>query len=122
MNVVGFVRINRNAKSGMGTDVKSFLGERVRVLEFNKEGDVLVVNNKGDALCMFDKEDVYQKFECKIYNNVICPPNLSFISLAAYHLKATQRKGGYNQVVANLVIECSLMKGKFDDTILWSKQ
>jgi hypothetical protein len=36
--------------------------------------------------------------------------------------KSQQRKGGYNGLVRNMVIEASLMKGKFHDSFLWAMQ
>ena len=39
-----------------------------------------------------------------------------------YVAKAQQRKGGYNHLLRNMVIEASLMKSKFYDSFLWQKQ
>jgi len=32
------------------------------------------------------------------------------------------RKGGYNKLLSRMVIEASLMKGKFTDNFLWQLQ
>ncbi len=71
---------------------------------------------------MFDKEDIYTSFKCGYTNGIVTPPDLSMIDEMMYLAKVQQRKGGYNQILCNIVIQASLMKGKFNDSLLWAKQ
>ena len=49
-------------------------------------------------------------------------PNLDMFNEMMYVTKAQQRKGGYNEIVRNMVIAASLMKGNFHDSFLWALQ
>jgi hypothetical protein len=71
---------------------------------------------------MFDKIDVYRSFKCGYSNGIVTPPNLEMLEQMMYVAKAQQRKGGYNGLIRNMVIEASLMKGKFHDSFLWAMQ
>lgn len=124
MDIQGYAEIKHDAKSGFSPiDIKHFLGKLCRVIEFSKhDGGVLVVDNEGQGLATFDKQDVYRSFECSRIGEVICPPNLNDCDKFIYVSKCMNRKGGYNRTVASLVIASSLMKGIFNDQILWAKQ
>jgi hypothetical protein len=122
-DIVGFATIRINATTGKGTkELDSFLGKDCRVLEFAKDGGVLVVNNKATSLCMFDKEDIYRSFKCSMLDGVVCPPNLNFIEQTLHYHKCTNRKGGYPPILMHMVIEASLAKGEYHDSFLWQKQ
>lgn len=123
MDIVGFVEIKKNATTCAGAeDPDEFIGKTCRVIEFNKEGGVLVLNPEATALAMFDKEDISRGFRCGYVNGVVTPPDMDSMSQMMYASKATTRKGGYNQLLANMVIQASLSKGEFHDSMLWAKQ
>lgn len=124
MEIVGFCRIDPNATSCNGAKNPSeFIGKICKVMEFNSEGDVLVLNPELTALAMFDKKDIAQSFECSVSGGqYICPPKLDHIAQMLYVSKCMSRKGGYNDVLANMVIGASLLKGEFTDSFLWQNQ
>ncbi len=122
MDVVGYCTINKNATTGKGTNLQSFTGKDCRVMEFDTDGGVLVINSEATEMAMFDKQDVYRKFNCKVCGDVICPPELSLIEQMMYVSKVTMRKGGYNTLLKHMVIEVSLMKGKVTDDFLFQKE
>lgn len=122
-DIVGFVHINKNATTCKGAKTPSeFIGQTCAVMEFGVDDCVLVLNPQSTALAMFDKEDVYRSFKCGYSNGIVTPPNLEMLAQMMYIAKAQQRKGGYNKLVRNMVIEASLMKGKFHDSFLWAMQ
>ncbi len=122
-DIVGFVHINKNATTCKGAkNPNEFIGQTCAVMEFGDDGCVLVLNPQGTALAMFDKEDCYRSFKCGYSNGVVTPPHLANLDQMMYVLKSQQRKGGYNWLVRNMVIESSLMKGEFHDNFLWQMQ
>lgn len=122
-DIVGFVHINKNATTCKGAKNPSeFIGQTCPVMEFGVDDCVLVLNPQSTALAMFDKEDVYRSFKCGYSNGIVTPPNLEMLEQMMYVAKAQQRKGGYNGLVRNMVIEASLMKGEFHDSFLWAMQ
>lgn len=121
--VVGFAHISNTATTCRGAENPSeFIGKVCRVLEFAVDGGVLVINNESTALATVDKEDVIRQFKCGYSNGVITPPDLDFISEAAYLYKVTHRKGGYSPILAQMIIQIGLGLGKFSDAVLWQKQ
>jgi len=122
MEVVGYCTIKKTATSGAGTEIDSFLGQDVRVMEFARDGGALVVNNKATAMAMFDKQDIYRSFECSMCGEVICPPKMSLVEQTLYVGKVMLRKGGYNNILKNMVIQASLMKGKLYDDFLFQME
>lgn len=123
MDIVGFADISKNATTCKGAlNPNDFIGQICPVYEFGFDDSVLVINRQGTALAMFDKEDIFRKFKCGYLNNIVTPPDLDFINQIAYTTKVYNRKGGYNHVLCNMVIEYSLMKGKFSDDFLWYNQ
>lgn len=122
MEVMGYCTINKNATTGMGIYLETFIGKDCRVMEFANDGGVLVVNSQASAMATFEKQDVYRKFECSVWGDVICPPKLNFVERMMYMAKVTTRKGGYNLLLKNMVIQASLMKGKFNDDFLFQKE
>jgi hypothetical protein len=123
MDIVGYATIKKDATTGRGSNnIESFLFQDCRVFEFAKDGAVLVVNPAGDELAMFEKQDVFRKFECEVVGDVICPPNLNEWDKMAYTNKVLTRKGGYNMLLKQMVIAGSLAFGKLNDNFLFAKQ
>jgi|688.fasta_scaffold134854_9 hypothetical protein len=123
MNICGFAYIKKDATTCRGGEnPKDFIGNICAVLDFGWDGCVLVLNPQSTALAMFDKEDVYQKFECGYVDGVITPPNLDMLVQAMYVMKARTRIGGYNHILRDMVIQASLIKGVFYDKFLWERQ
>lgn len=123
MDIVGFAHIDKNATTCIGAkNPNEFIGQTCAVMEFDSEGGVLCLNPQGTALAMFDKQDVYRSFECTMQADVVCPPKQDMLSNMAYVTKCMMRKGGYNKLLSRMVIQASLMKGKFTDTFLWQLQ
>jgi hypothetical protein len=121
--IVGFADIKKNATTCRGAiDPNQFIGKLCAVLEFGVDDCVLVLNPESTALAMFDKEDVYRSFKCGYVNGVVTPPNLDTINEMAYVMKVQMRKGGYNNILRNMVVEASLRKGEFCDSFLWQLQ
>lgn len=121
--IVGFAYINPNAKTCKGAiNPDEFLGKTCAVMEFGFDDCILALNPEGTALAMFDKEDVHKKFKCNYINGIVIPPDLEFIEQMIYINKIQQRKGGYNNLIRNMVIEASLLKGKFYDHFLMTKK
>lgn len=122
MDIQGYATIKRDAKTGVGPNIQTFLGQDVRVMEFASDGGVLVVNREATAAAMFDKEDVYRSFKCTVSGDVICPPGINLVEQMLYMGKVMQRKGGYNPLLKAMVIQASLAKGQFHDSFLWQCQ
>lgn len=122
METVGYATIRKEATTGVGPEINSFLGQDVRVMEFAEDGGVLVINREATAMAMFEKQDVYRSFKCTVQGDYICPPGLDFLQQMEYSARCTLRKGGYNPTLKAMVIQASLMKGKFTDSFLWAKQ
>lgn len=127
-DLVGYCVIKKDATTGNGMEPESFLGKTVRVMEFARDGGVLVVNNAATAMCMFDKEDIARSFstihsfKCGQVGDVVTPPGLNALEQMMYAAKAMARKGGYNHIVREMVIASSLHRGEFCDSVLWAKQ
>lgn len=123
MNFAGYAHIKKDAKTGVSAiPMDEFLDKICRVMEFGFDGSVMVVNAKGTGIGLFDKEDIFRKFECTFYGEYICPPNMEFIEQMAYVSKLHLRKGGYAPILRSMVIQASLATGKFHDNFLWAKQ
>jgi len=123
MDIVGFAHIDKNATTCKGAkNPNEFIGQTCAVMEFDSDGGVLCLNPEGTALAMFDKQDVYRSFECTMQSDVVCPPKQDMLSNMAYVTKCMMRKGGYNKLLSRMVIQASLMKGKFTDNFLWQLQ
>ena len=123
MGIVGFVNIKNNATTCKGAiNPNEFIGKTCAVMEFGHDDCVLVLDPKGNALAMFDKEDIDRQFKCKLVNGIVCPADLHILDQMLYIHKCQNRKGGYNNLVMNMVIQASLMKGEFTDSFLFQKQ
>ena len=123
MEVVGYADIKKDATTGTSAiPISKFIDGPCRVMEFAEDGGVLVIDREAQGLAMFDKEDVYRKFKCGFCGEVVTPPNLSLTDKIIYAGKCMTRKGGYNNLLKQMVIQASLMKGEFYDHFLWAKQ
>ena len=122
MDVVGYATIKKDAVVPSNIPISEFQGQDVRVMEFDREGGALVMNAKATGIALFDKEHIKRKFECGTVGNVLTPPGLNMIEQTLYVGKVLGRKGGYNDLLRNMVIQASLMKGKFDDRFLFAVQ
>ena len=123
MEVVGYAVIKKGATTGTShLPLEKFTSERVRVMEFAEDGGVLVLNSEGTGLAMFDKCDVHTSFKCTVEGDIVCPPDYNIMKRFEYMTLATSRKGGYNWQLKEMVIQASLMKGKFHDRFLWQQQ
>lgn len=123
MDIKGFVFINSGATTCRGAqNPEEFIGQICRIMDINDTGDVLVLNPQATAMAMFDAVDVGRNFLCTIHGKVICPPNLDILGQMGYVTQCQMRKGGYNELLANMVIAASLARGEFTDSFLWQKQ
>lgn len=125
MNIKGYCQLKNETTTGAGIaddNLDTFNGKICRIMDINDEGDVLVLNPNGSALGMFESVDVVRKFLCEHKGGIVYPPGLSPIEEMAYMSKCLSRKGGYNEVLRNMVIASSLAKGEFNDSFLWAKQ
>lgn len=123
MEVVGYALIKGDAKSGMSPiAISNFLNKPVRVLEFTRNGDVLVVDTQSTGLATFDACDIRSKFECSVMGEYIMPPGLNEIEKMIYVGKLQSRKGGWAPILKHMVIMASLHKQQYNDAFLWQKQ
>ena len=122
MEVAGYATIKKDAVGQSPLPMSEFQGQDVRVFEFAVDGGALVINRAGTGIAMFDKEHIYRKFECGVVGNVLTPPGLNMVEQTMYVGKVLSRKGGYNELLRNMVIQASLMKGKFNDQFLFAVQ
>ena len=122
MKVVGYCRIRKNPTTGVGPELNTFAGTTVRVMEFDNWGGVLAVNPQGTAMAMFERDDIETSFKCTTVGDVLMPPNLNEFEQLLYHGKVLCRKGGYNSLLKQMVIEASLHRGQFNDQFLFQKQ
>ena len=122
MEVVGYATIKKDAEVFSAIPMSEFQGQDVRVMEFDGQGGALVMNAKATGIALFDKEHIKRKFECGTVGNVLTPPGLNMIEQTLYVGKVLSRKGGYNDLLRNMVIQASLMKGEFNDSFLFAVQ
>lgn len=122
MDFVGYAEISKEAKINFVKKPNLFVGKVCRVLEFGVDS-VLVVDEGGEELAMVEYEGVKRSFKCGfVGNSAIIPPNLDTIQTLEYYCKLMSRKGGYNNLLRNMVIQLSLSKGVYSDNFLWQKQ
>ena len=112
------IRRDANCEFAMGKP-EEWRNKDCRVYEFNPAGDALVLHPEGKMMAMFDKKDICRRFECGEFGDVIMPPGLNMVEQMVYYNKATMRKGGYGTIVRAMVVQASLMKGKFNDDFLF---
>jgi hypothetical protein len=122
VDVVGYCTIKKDADGQSAISMDHFRGQDVRVMEFASDGGVLVINSEATGVAMFDKEHISRKFECGLAADVVTPPGLNLVEQTLYVGKVLSRKGGYNLILKNMVIQASLAKGKFNDGFLFAVQ
>lgn len=124
MNPVGYALIKEDfkTKNTGALDPKSFTTQPVRVMEFARDGGVLVMNPQATAIAMFDADDVRASFEATVHGDYVMPPNLELTEQFIYMNRCMTRKGGYPPILKNMVIMASLHKNHFNDSLLWQKQ
>jgi len=124
MDFVGYAKIKQNATTIITpVNINTFAGHNVRVMEFADDGGILCMNYEATGLATIDKEDILTSFKCFMFGEIPVPPNLTnMVEQGMYVMYCNNRKGGYNDLVRNMVIEASLMKGKFCDSMLWQLQ
>lgn len=123
---VGYCTIKKDAdcsKAGIMGSVEDWQGQDVRVIEFSDHSQsALVVSRCGTKMAIFDYKDISRKFKCGFFGDVLIPPDLNPVEQMAYYLKVKMRKGGYTNLIREMIVQASLMKGKFYDTFLFSKK
>ena len=121
MNIKGFCMLkSTQTVRGYAGNAAELLGTPLAIFDVAVNGDgFLVFNKEMTALADVRMPDVDLYFLCEIVNGVVIPPNLSFEQKMAEVAKRIGRKGGYNNIIKNMVIAGSLAKGKFDDRFLF---
>lgn len=122
MKIEGFITVKKEAAKIIAQNPEKFLGKDCAVLEFDKFGGALILCPENNELAMVDSEDVFTSFKCVMLNGVVIPAELNMLERVNYYESCIKRKGGYNNILANMVIKASLIKGKFYDSFLWQKQ
>lgn len=125
MEIKGYCMLkSTNTVTGYVGDIKELLPPHaLRIIDIAVDGNgFLVLNANSSALAMVEKEDVDYLFYCSVLNGVICPPDINFAERLQFAVSRQTRKGGYNNIVANIVIAASLSKGYFTDDFLFQKQ
>lgn len=135
--IVGYVKLKPKTTTGISAiSIEQFFdGQIVRVLEFSNpknydsENNIipegcLVISNNAAGIATFDKEDILLYFECHETGDVLMPKKLKDdpLQAAMYMTNVKSRKGGYNNILKNMVIAASLMKNKFNDNFLFQQQ
>ena len=126
METIGFCIIKKDATTGKGIKdnmLDTFLGKVCAIQDRNEhDGGVLVLNPENSALGMFEAEDVEKYFLCSTVGEYILPPNLSEFEKMMYVTKLSTRKGGYNHLLAKMIIMSSLNNGQYEINFLFQKQ
>lgn len=122
MEIKGYCMLkSTKTVTGYVGDMKELLPPHaLRIIDIAFDGNgFLVLNANSTALAMVEKEDVDYLFYCSVLNGVICPPDLNFAERLQFAISRQTRKGGYNKIVANVVIAASLSRGYFTDDFLF---
>lgn len=122
MYSIGFCTVSPKANGkGIKEEQKtSFNGKICQIQEISDDGSMLVLNETGTALGMFEKDEILNHFLCDLsYSGFVLPPKLGFLNKMLYVNKLTQRKGGYNNLLKQMVIVSSLHKGEYNDNFLF---
>lgn len=81
----------------------------------------LVFDPKGRCLIDIQSMDsVKSYFLCKEFSGVVMPHDYNDVQTLNYAVKCLSRKGGYSNLIRQMVILTSLHSGRFDDRFLWS--
>lgn len=121
MGIKGFCILkSTQTVRGYAGDVADLLNTPLVIFDVAVNGDgFLVFNKQMTALADVRMPDVDRHFLCEIVCGVVIPPNLPLEQKMAEVAKRQLRKGGYNNIIKNMVIAGSLAKGKFDDRFLF---
>ena len=114
MELQGYALVKKDANCSYGMGPASiWQGNIVRVVEFNDSSEsVLVTSRDGNAMCMFDFKDLKTSFKCQDYFNVLIPVVKGEANKVFEAMKRQQRKGGYDQIVRQMVIQASIHSGE----------
>lgn len=124
MEIQGYCMLkSTNTVKGYAGEIADLLPPNaLRIMDISVDGNgFLVLNGKGSALAMVEKSDVNMYFLCNVYNGIICPPNMNLLEKMVFATSRMERKGGYNNIVASVVIAASLTKGEFTDSFLFQE-
>jgi Cu2+-containing amine oxidase len=119
MELSGYCFVNKKTTTGMSAiDISNFEGKVCRVMEFANDC-VLILDSAATGIASFDMCDIGASFKCFEYGEIIYSTELNEIEKMLYTTRCMMRKGGYNNIVKNMVIQASLHYGKFNDNVLW---
>lgn len=123
-DIKGYVLLKSDANCNFAMGKPSDWQNKVlRAMEINEDTkSVLVINSEATHMGMFKLEECERYFHCEVMNKVILPPNLNFMDKLLEFNKRVQRKGGYNDVIYNMVVMASLHSKEFNDKFLFQKQ
>ena len=124
MEIQGYCMLkSTNTVIGYAGEIADLLPPNIlKILDIAVDGNgFLVLNGKGNALAMVEKSDVSLYFLCNVYCGVICPPNMNLFEKTEFAQSRIERKGGYNNIVASIVIAASLSRGEFTDSFLFQE-
>lgn len=122
MSPQGYAVIKADSPGVSGVPLSNFYNDPVRVIEFARDGGVMVIDRGATGVASFDREHVVRSFKSTDCMGVLCPPGLQGVELVAYATRCLARQGGYNRTVRALVVAASLHRGEFTDSLLWAKQ
>jgi hypothetical protein len=89
----------------------------------DNSGFLILVNAENIPQCLVDvrdMSDVARYFFCEEVCGIVCPPNLTELQKIGFRMSRLTRKGGYNNLIRNMVIAASLHKGEFTDDFLFA--
>lgn len=121
MGIKGFCILkSTQTVRGYAGDIAELLNTPLVIFDVAVNGDGFLIMNKSmTAMADVRMPDVDRYFLCEIIGGVVIPPDLSIEQKMAEITKRRARKGGYNDIIKNMVIAGSLAKGKFDDRFLF---
>ena len=124
MGIKGFCILkSTQTVRGYAGDFAELLDTPLVIFDVAVNGDGFLIMNKSmTAMADVRMPDVDRYFLCEIVCGVVIPPDLSIEQKMAEVTKRIARKGGYNNIIKNMVIAGSLAKGKFDDRFLFEMQ
>jgi hypothetical protein len=89
-------------------------------MELNDRSQSALLIN-GAEMGMFEYSDLQHYFRCDRQGEILLPPGLDMFEQMLYASLATQRNGGYNEIVKKMVIMASFHKNEFNDNFIWQK-
>lgn len=124
MGIKGFCILkNYETVRGYRGNLAELLGAPLVIMDVAVDNSgFLILNKQQTAMADVQMSDVDRYFLCEIFAGVVLPPNLSLEQKLVESGKRITRKGGYNKILANMVIAGSLAKGVFNDDFLFELQ